>query len=131
MLNATIVLAEDDGDLRAVYATFLRAAGYTVHEAGHGREALELVRSQHPALLLLDIWMPVLNGFEVLEGLRHDPASAHTKVMMLSCQSDADARLECFGIGAIEYLVKGLPLVDLLAHVERCMAEAGVASEPT
>lgn len=130
MLDASIVLAEDDGDLRAVYAAFLRAAGYTVFEAAHGQEAVEEVRARRPALLLLDIWMPVLNGFEVLERLRHDPAAAHTKVVMLSCQSDADARLECFGIGAVEYLVKGLPLVDLRAHVDRYVAEARVAPEP-
>jgi two-component system cell cycle response regulator len=130
-LTATIVLAEDDNDLRAVYAGYLRAAGYTVHEAAQGQEALDLVRAHHPALLLLDIWMPVLNGFEVLERLRHDPAAGHTRVVMLSCQSDADARLECFGVGAVEYLVKGMSLVDLLAHIKRSLNAPAIASEPT
>src|SRR5436305_11791044 len=78
---ATLVLADDDDDLRAVYAPCLRAAGYTVHEAADGREALDLVREHRPALLLLDIWMPGLNGFEVLDGLRHDPAAGRLKVV--------------------------------------------------
>lgn len=127
---ATIVLAEDDGDLRAVYSTYLRAAGHVVVEAAHGQEALDFVREHRPAILLLDIWMPVLNGFEVLDGLRNDAAAGHTKVVMLSCQSDADARLECFGVGAVEFLVKGLPLAELLAHVERSLSDPAVATEP-
>jgi DNA-binding response OmpR family regulator len=130
-LVATIVLAEDDSDLRAVYATFLRSAGITVLEATNGREALDLVRARRPDLLLLDIWMPVLNGFEVLDGLRHDAAAGHTKVVMLSCQADADARLECFGVGACEFLVKGLPLVDLLGHVRRVLSADEVISGPS
>jgi len=130
-LEATVVLAEDDGDLRAVYATYLRAAGFKVLEAAHGKEALELVREHRPALLLLDIWMPVLNGFEVLDELRHDSAAGHTKVVMLSCQSDSDARLECFGVGASEYLVKGLPLAELLAHVQRNLTVDELAPEPS
>ncbi len=119
---STIVLAEDDGDLRSVYGTFLRSAGYTILEATQGREALDLVRQNRPALLLLDIWMPVLNGFEVLDGLRHDASAGSTKVIMLSCLGDADVRLECFGVGAVEYLVKGLPLNELLGHVQHHLA---------
>jgi two-component system cell cycle response regulator len=128
-LAATIVLAEDEGDLRAVYASYLRSAGYSVLEAAHGQEALDLVRAKRPNLLLLDIWMPVLNGFEVLDRLRHDPAACHTRVVMLSCQSDADARLECFGDGAVEFLVKGLPLIDLLAHIQRTLSGSVTAPE--
>src|ERR1700716_1356086 len=113
-----IVLAEDDSDLRALYATYLRAAGYPVLGACDGQQALDLVRTHRPRLLLLDIWMPMLNGFEVLDNLRNDSAAASTKVVMLSCLGDADARLECFGGGAVDYLVKGLPLADLLTRVE-------------
>jgi DNA-binding response OmpR family regulator len=127
---ATIVLAEDDSDLRTMYAAFLRNSGYAVLEAEHGRQALDMVRAHRPELLLLDIWMPLLNGFEVLDRLRHDPVAGHTKVMMLSCQSDADVRLESFGSGAVQFLVKGLSLQELLAQVERCVAEASAAPDP-
>ena len=118
----TIVLAEDDEDLRTTYAAYLRASGFDVLEAAHGLEALDLIRSRHPDLLLLDIWMPCLNGFEVLDELRHDGVSGHTKVVILSCQGDADSRLECFSEGAIDYLVKGLPLADLAASIRRSLA---------
>ena len=113
----TIVLADDDGDLRAVYALCLRRAGYLVIEAADGREAVEAVRVHRPALMLLDLWMPGLNGFEVLGRLRDEPFAPPTRVVMLSCVADADARLECFGAGADGYLVKGLTLADFLDRI--------------
>ena len=119
----TVVLADDDDDLRAVYAPFLRAQGYTVWEAINGREAVEQVRRHHPDLLLLDLWMPILNGFEVLEELRYDPAASRLKVVMFSVQSDADSRLEGLGGGAVEFLIKGLGLADLQAQIGRILEE--------
>jgi DNA-binding response OmpR family regulator len=120
---ASIVLADDDEDLRAVYAPCLRASGYTVWEASGGSEAIDLVRRHRPALLILDVWMPHVSGFEVLEQLRHDPASSGLKVMMLSNLVDGDTRLECFEMGAVEYVVKGLSLVELRARVAGLLAE--------
>lgn len=119
---ASIVLADDDDDLRAVYAPCLRSFGHTVWEASGGLEALELVRKQRPDLLILDVWMPKFNGFEVLEALRHDPASTGLKVLMLSNIGDSDTRLECFEMGASEYLVKGIPLAELQATVGGLLA---------
>jgi DNA-binding response OmpR family regulator len=109
---ASIVLADDDEDLRAIYGPCLRSAGHTVREASGGTEALELVREHRPDLLILDVWMPRCNGFEVLEALKHDPASTGLKILMLSNLGDADTRLECFEMGASEYLVKGMSLVE-------------------
>jgi CheY-like chemotaxis protein len=124
---ATIVLADDDVDLRAVYGPCLRSAGHEVWEAADGREAVTCVRQLQPDLLLLDIWMPHFNGFEVLDMLRHDPAATRLKVVVLSNLGDADSRLEAFGCGAVEYLVKGLALSDLLAKIDSALAEAALA----
>jgi DNA-binding response OmpR family regulator len=109
--------------LRAIYRPFLQAGGYTVWEAVDGREAIELVRRHRPELLLLDLWMPGLNGFEVLERLRHDPAAARLKVVMFSVQSDADSRLEGLAGGAVDFLIKGLALADLRAQIARILDE--------
>lgn len=128
---AIIVLADDDGDLRAVYAQALQSAGHEVIEAADGRAALDCVRQRRPTLLLLDIWMPVLNGFEVLEALRHDPAAGRMRVVVLSCLGDGDSRLEAFEAGAAEYLLKGCALTDLLAAIDRAQIEADVVNEPS
>jgi DNA-binding response OmpR family regulator len=114
---ARIVLADDDDDLRAIYVPCLRSVGHEVWEAPGGVEALELVRRHRPGLLILDVWMPRCNGFEVLQALRHDPASNGLKVLMLSNMGDADTRLECFEMGASDYLVKGVALAELQARV--------------
>lgn len=120
-MGSTIILADDESDLRTVYAAALRGAGYEVHEASDGREALELVKSRRPALLLLDVWMPNLNGFEVLERLRNDPDSSSLKVIFLSSLSDSDTRLQGFSEGVADYWVKGLSLLDFRSQVARAL----------
>ena len=117
----SIVLADDDDDLRALYAPFLRSLGHEVHDAPGGLEALELVRRHRPRLLILDVWMPRCNGFEVLERLRHDPSATQTKILMLSNMADADTRLECFELGATDYIVKGVPLGELRERILRLL----------
>lgn len=118
----SIVLADDDEGLRAVYVPCLRSAGYDVWEAADGQEAVKLVREHRPALLLLDLWMPTLNGFEVLEELRNDEAASRLKVLMFSICRDADARLESFGFGAVGFLIKGLSLAEMQERVRQTLA---------
>lgn len=122
--KATIVLADDDDDLRAVYVQCLSSAGHTILEARNGREALDLVRRHRPNLLLLDLWMPELDGLQVLEALRLDPVADQLKVVMFSVQTDADSRLESFGIGASGFLVKGTPLAEVRDQIERFLDDS-------
>ncbi len=123
---ATIVLADDDDDLRDIYASALRNAGHTVSEAIDGPSAIDAVRKLRPNLILLDIWMPGLNGFEVLDALRHDPAGTRLVIVVLSNLADAEARLEAFASGASAYLVKGRPLTELLGRVEQALLDPSV-----
>jgi DNA-binding response OmpR family regulator len=122
--KATIVLAEDDADLRGLYAACLRRAGHEVLEAADGAEALSLVRAHAPQLLLLDIWMPILNGLEVLEHLGGTSESVGLKVVVLSHLSDADTRLEGFALGVDDYWTKDLSLVDLCARIEHLVGRS-------
>ena len=125
-MGAMIVIADDESDLRAVYAAVLRREGYEVCEAADGREALELVQAHRPDLLILDVWMPVVNGFEVLDRLRYDPNATTLKVVMLSNVGDADSRLEGYSAGVADYWLKGLSLDDLCERVRRTLvAQAG------
>lgn len=122
-MGAIIVLADDEPDLRSIYAACLRREGYDVWEASDGREALELVESRRPGLLILDVWMPVLNGLEVIEQLRDDPLSGQMKVVLLSNLGDSDTRLEGFSAGASDYWVKSLSLGELCQRVQRLVDE--------
>jgi CheY-like chemotaxis protein len=123
-MGATIVLADDEEDFRTIYGATLREAGYQVWDAADGAEAIRAVREHVPDLLLLDVWMPILNGFEVVEAMRHDPLSGSIKVVMLSCVDDADSRLEGFAAGVVDYWIKGLSLADLRRRVDRILGEA-------
>ena len=122
-MGAIIVLADDEEDLRAVYGATLREAGYQVWEAADGAETIRAVRERRPDLLLLDVWMPILNGFEVVEAMRHDALAASVKVVMLSNLDDADSRLEGFSVGVADYWVKGLSLFELRQKVGRILGE--------
>lgn len=125
-----IVLADDDEDLRALYAAALRSAGHTVQEAEDGPSAVQAVRQFRPDLMLLDIWMPRLNGFEVLDELRHDPAGARLVIVVLSNLAEAEARLEAFASGASAYLVKGQPLPELLVRVQKALDDPAHLPHP-
>jgi len=123
-MGSIIVLADDEEDLRAVYGATLREAGYRVWEAADGAETISAVRERRPDLLLLDVWMPILSGFEVVEAMRHDALSGSVKVVMLSNLDDADSRLEGFSAGVADYWVKGLSLAELRQKVGRILGEA-------
>lgn len=123
----TIVLADDDPDLRAIYTQSLRDAGHVVWEAEDGGQALALVRSCSPELLLLDVWMPILNGLEVLERLKSAPEAVRLKVVVLSNQNDSDTRLEGSALGIVDYWTKDMAIVDLCRRVEQIMRPAGTS----
>ena len=128
--STTIVLAEDDADLRSLYAEVLRREGYVVLEACDGGEALSMVVRHSPVLLLLDIWMPVLNGLEVLEHLGSTTQAIGLKVIVLSNVSDADTRLEGFALGADDYWTKDLSLMELCTRIQALMELSTIRPVP-
>jgi DNA-binding response OmpR family regulator len=124
-VEATIILAEDDPNLRALYAEWLRRAGHRVYEAGDGAEAVAQVCARRPDLLLLDIWMPILNGLEVLEQLSRVDQAVGMRVVVLSHQDDSDTRLEGYALGITDYWTKDLSLGELSRRVEAVLGQTG------
>ena len=114
----SIVIAEDDPDARALEADILRER-YTVVEAADGEEALRLVRAQPPEVVLLDLFMPRLDGFAALEELRRDPRTADIPVLLLSAQGDDVTKVRGLDLGAADYLVKPFSGPELLARVAK------------
>jgi DNA-binding response OmpR family regulator len=110
-----------------LYAECLRRAGHRVIEACDGAEALSQVRDHAPDVLLLDIWMPILNGLEVLEHLGRAPEAVGLKIVVLSHATDSDTRLEGYALGADDYWLKDLTLGELCTRIER-LIESSVLS---
>ncbi len=124
-----IVIADDEPDLRAVYAEILRREGHEVIEAQDGREALAAVAHYKPDLLVLDVWMPGLSGFEVLDRLRMDPRASSLKILLLSNLGDGDTVLEGYSSGAVDYMVKGIGLDDFVDRVNRALGALSLTGD--
>jgi CheY-like chemotaxis protein len=118
-----ILVAEDDRFLRKAAEVTLKRRGYAVLTAGDGEEALRIARAERPDLILLDLIMPKLSGFEVLRALKEDPATAAIPVVVLSnLGQDRDVQ-RAIDDGAVAYLVKAdLSLQDLVRRVEEVLA---------
>ena len=117
-MGKKIVLADDEQFISIAYKDGLTRAGFDVSVAHNGEEALALVKQVVPDLLLLDLIMPKLNGFEVLKALKADPALQQIPVIVLSNLSQHTDETEVRERGAIDFIVKSdISLQDLVARI--------------
>ena len=112
-----IVLADDNADMRE-YVHRLLADRWSVDSYPDGRAALEAVRRHAPALVIADVMMPELDGFELLRELQTDPETASIPVILLSARAGEEARIEGLEAGACDYLVKPFSARELRARVD-------------
>jgi CheY-like chemotaxis protein len=101
-----IMLVEDDKSLREIYDVRLRAEGYDIKYAGDGEEALAMAVKEHPDLIISDVMMPKISGFDMLDILRATPETKAIKVIMMTALSSEDQRARGESLGADRYLVK-------------------------
>ncbi len=101
-----IMLVEDDKSLREIYSIRLVAEGYEVVSAGDGEEALAMAVQQKPDLIVSDVMMPKISGFDMLDILRSTPETKDIKVIMMTALSSEDQRQRGESLGADRYLVK-------------------------
>ncbi|MGA7932446.1 MAG: response regulator [Kovacikia sp.] len=121
-LNHSNVLVADDDELsRIYYSRQLRQYNLNVILAETGKQALDLATSQPFDLILLDIIMPEMNGFQVLEALKAVPTLSHIPVIMVSGLDDLDSLIRCIELGAEDYLFKPLNPVLLRARINACL----------
>lgn len=111
----TILIVDDEARMRRVIADYLRIKGYETAEAGDGEEALRLFEERAPDLVLLDVMMPVMDGWEVCRRLR---ARSAVPVIMLTARTQEEDELQGFALGADEYIAKPFSLKILLARIE-------------
>lgn len=122
------ILAVDDNpvNLKVVSAT-LKQAGFEVATAGNGSEALEQVKIVKPALIILDINMPDMDGYEVCRRLRAMPATANTPIVMLTAHDSLEEKIKGFEAGADEYITKPFQPAELQARVKVLLRRVAVA----
>jgi len=114
-----ILVVDDEEALRTVLSTELEGEGYQVSTAGDGEEAIRILTTQEFNLILLDIKMPNVDGFEVLRFVKQKQPS--TKVIMLTGFADLKNAIESKKLGAEDFVSKPYDLVDLLTTVERVL----------
>jgi CheY-like chemotaxis protein len=116
--GTTIVIADDEAPIRLVVGDKLRSAGFTVHDAKDGEEALDLVRAHLPAAVITDLQMPYMNGLELCTAIRADPRTAHIPALLLTARGHvlSDEMLAATNIRRV--MSKPFGVRDLLAYVQ-------------
>ena len=126
-----ILLVEDDNNLREIFEMRLQAEGYKTVSAGDGEAALDVAVKEKPDLIIADIMMPKLSGFEMLETLRAAPEMASVKVIMMTALGQAEDRARGEKLGVVKYLVKSqVTLEDFVRVVREVLPPSPDAAEP-
>ena len=124
-MKKKILIVDDEEDILHFLELVLREKGYEVATAMNGHEALTTAQIEKPDLVLLDIMMPQMDGWEVLKLLRVDDETANIPVAMLSARTEAKDRVQGLQEGAIDYICKPFSLAELLTKIETIFGQAG------
>ncbi len=114
-----VLVVEDDPTLRLGLTKTLRSEGFRVEVAKTGPEGIEVARAVHPDLVLLDVMLPGLNGFEVCEELRR--ADADLPILMVTAKGEEQDKVRAFKLGADDYIVKPFGVAELCARVHAAL----------
>jgi two-component system, cell cycle response regulator DivK len=119
--STTILIVDDNEDNRNVFSLLLELSGFSVLKAADGRNAVQQARAYHPDLILMDISMPTMDGFEATELLKFDPHTRDIPVIALSAHDDAEHRMRALEVGMSGYLSKPARPGRVLDEVIRCL----------
>ena len=117
--GARVLVVDDSATIRAVLGRMLEVDGYQVTRAADGESALELARNEPPALIFLDIVLPGINGFAVLRSLRHDPATRHIPIVMISGNQQATEQFYVQRFGADDFISKPFGQAEVARSIDR------------
>jgi len=117
-----VLVADDDTDVRDLVADVLSEAGFRIVMAANGEEAVALAQAHHPALVVLDVMMPEMDGYTALTRLRGHPATRSIPVIVLTGQGEPIYRTLSLGVGAVAHLTKPFSPERLTETVQRVLA---------
>lgn len=122
MANA-ILVADDDPDILSIVSMSLETQGYTVHKATNGREAVDLARQHHPDLILMDMMMPVVSGYEAVGELKADATTKDIVIVGLSAKAMATDMERATDVGIDGYITKPFRIAQVLSVVESYLSD--------
>ena len=123
-LAKKILLVEDDNDLAAVYSSRLKSEGFEVRRVSDGEHALVTALDYQPDLVLLDLMMPALSGFDVLDILRNTPETAGAKIIILTARGQEADKIQAKRLGADAYLVKSqVVIADVVVTIKKLLSD--------
>jgi diguanylate cyclase (GGDEF)-like protein len=120
----TVLVVDDDPDIARFIEVNLRTHGYDVHLASDGVEALQRAFELHPSLMLVDVMMPRMDGFQVVERLRADPRTANVSIIILTAKALTADKVLGLTAGADDYIIKPFDPVELVARVKGTLRRA-------
>jgi pilus assembly protein CpaE len=121
-----ILVVDDEANVQRLLQYTLKQAGYSVVVAGDGQEAVRLWSNEHPALILLDIGLPKLDGYQVAERIRSEEGGgAHVPIIMLTSEKEVEQKVKGLRAGADDYLVKPFHQAELLARMKGLLSRFG------
>jgi pilus assembly protein CpaE len=129
-MSEKILIVDDDIDTLKLVGLILQRQGYEVSVASSGAQALEMMNSEVPDLLLLDIMMPEMDGYEIAGQMRSEPKLAEVPIIMFTAKSQLDDKVAGFEAGADDYLTKPTQPRELLAHIKAVLARTSKSRRP-
>lgn len=117
-LHNKILIADDDADMRMLLAAMLESEGYTVLQAENGQEAVEMARKELPALVMLDIHMPVMDGLKACKEIKTDKVTRAVPVVMLTVEGSINEIQQAISYGAKTYITKPSSKAEILKVVK-------------
>jgi len=123
-----ILIADDEPTLRSLLKTNLRLEGFETLTASNGEEALRVIREETPDVVLLDVMMPVMDGWQVLEELSKSN-HRHTKVILITAKASTEAQLQGWELGCDEYLTKPFDLDDMIDRISEVVQRSEMEME--
>lgn len=118
----TILIVEDEAEIRLILSAFLKYAGFAVQAAAHGQEAITMISEFKPHLVILDLMMQPMSGWEVLAWLRDNQTASPLPVIVLTALSDVKEQMRGFEEGAIDYLAKPTQPSQVLERVRTILS---------
>ncbi|MHB8087441.1 MAG: response regulator transcription factor, partial [Anaerolineaceae bacterium] len=121
-MTEKILIVDDDVETLRLVGLMLQRQGYQIVAANNGSQAISMARAESPDLIILDVMMPDMDGYQVTAELRKDPQLADTPILMFTAKSQVDDKVAGYDAGVDDYLTKPVHPAELIAHLKALLS---------